>query len=648
MNRDEQTEPNDHLHTHDIVIIGGGLAGLRAAYEATSMGRKVAVITKVHPLRSHSVAAQGGINAALGNAARATDDHWESHAFDTVKGSDYLADQDAVDILTSEAPQAVIDMEHMGTVFSRTPEGKIAQRPFGGAGFPRTCYAADRTGHNLLHTLYEQVAAQKVDFFEEYFVTSLVVEMVGGIGNGGGGGTGREGSRDRGDDASGGKGGGGAHGAGDGHEGAQSEGGGGGGAHGGNVVEGKEGEGGFVTPTPRCIGCVALNIADGSFHGFAARAVLLATGGYGRIFARSTNAIINNGDGAALVFKEGLPLEDMEFVQFHPTTLYGTSILMSEGARGEGGLLYNKAGERFMKDYAPKAMELAPRDIVARAIQSEVDAGRGFENEYVHLDLTHLGAERIMERLPGIRQIAMDFAGVDPIEKPIPVQPGQHYSMGGIACSNQGRTPMKGLYAAGEAACVSVHGANRLGGNSLLEAVVFGKRVGKTMALDVAELRPPTLEGVTRKVVMERDRINAFLDREGGEHVFEIRDELKRIMFHHFGVFRNKQSMTEGLHQLRMLMERARNVSINNKDPTFNHALVHALELEFMMLIAESVALGALERRESRGSHFRPDFPTRDDDRFLRHTMAYLRDGRTVLEYAPVTQGRFEVKERVY
>lgn len=578
MNRDERTEPNDHLHTHDIVIVGGGLAGLRAAYEAASMGRSVAVITKVHPLRSHSVAAQGGINAALGNAAGATEDHWESHAFDTVKGSDYLADQDAVDILTSEASQAVIDMEHMGTVFSRTPEGKIAQRPFGGAGFPRTCYAADRTGHNLLHTLYEQVVAREVDFFEEYFVTSLVVD----------------------------------------------------------------------TSAHTCTGCVALNIADGSFHGFAARAVLLATGGYGRIFARSTNAIINNGDGAALVFKEGLPLKDMEFVQFHPTTLYGTSILMSEGARGEGGLLYNNAGERFMEDYAPKTMELAPRDIVARAIQSEVDAGRGFENEYVHLDLTHLGAERIMERLPGIRQIAMDFAGVDPIGKPIPVQPGQHYSMGGIACSNEGRTPMTGLYSAGEAACVSVHGANRLGGNSLLEAVVFGKRVGKTMADDMADLRPPRLEGVTRKVVMERDRINAFLDREGGEHVYEIRDELKRIMFRHFGVFRNKGSMNEGLHQLRKLMERARNVSIHNKDPTFNHALVHALELEFMMLIAESVALGALKRQESRGSHFRPDFPTRDDDRFLRHTMAYYRDGRTVLEYAPVTQGRFEVKERVY
>ena len=301
-------------------------------------------------------------------------------------------------------------------------------------------------------------------------------------------------------------------------------------------------------------------------------------------------------------------------------------------------------------------MELAPRDIVARAIQSEVDAGRGFENEYVHLDLTGLGADRIMERLPGIRQIAMDFAGVDPIEKPIPVQPGQHYSMGGIACSNEGRTPMAGLYAAGEAACVSVHGANRLGGNSLLEAVVFGKVVGKAIAGDVGDRWKSVMpddagssdEEVVRKVVLERDRINDLLDRKDGEHIYAIRDELKSIMFEHFGVFRNETAMKEGLDKLRFLMMRARGISINNTSMIYNHALVHALELEYMMAIAESVALGALERKESRGSHFRPDYPTRDDERFLGHTMAYLRDGETQLEYAPVTLGRFEVKERVY
>jgi len=575
-NDNNKSESTDNLHNYEVAIIGGGLAGLRAAYEASVLGRDVVVISKVHSLRSHSVAAQGGINAALGNAPEGHDDKWESHAFDTVKGSDYLADQDAVDILTREAPQAVIDLEHMGTVFSRTDEGKIAPRPFGGAGFPRTCYAEDRTGHNLLHTLYEQVVAQGVTFLEEFFVTSLVVD------------------RDR------------------------------------------------------CIGCVAINIADGTFHGISAKAVLLATGGYGRIFARSTNAIINNGDGAALAYKEGLPLEDMEFIQFHPTTLYGTSILISEGARGEGGLLFNNKGERFMKEYAPKAMELAPRDIVARGIQSEVDAGRGFENEFVHLDLTHLGEDKIKERLPGIRQIAMDFVDIDPIEKPIPIQPGQHYSMGGISCSNEGRTSLSGLYAAGEAACISCHGANRLGGNSLLEAIVFGKMVGKTMAEDVDSVSDPAQEPVVQKVVTERDRINDFLDREGGEHVYRIRDELRRSMFDHFGVFRNEEAMQEGLDNYQMLKERARTGSINNKGMLFNHALIHALELEFMIMIAEPIAMGALQRRESRGSHFRPDYPKRNDDEFLRHTMAYLRNGETELEYAPVTLGRFEVKERVY
>jgi len=366
----------DHeLHEHDVVIIGAGLAGLRAAVEATRAGKDVAIISKVHPLRSHSVAAQGGINAALGNAPGAGDDRWEDHAFDTVKGSDYLADQDAVDILTSRAPEAVYEMEHMGAVFSRFEDGRIAQRPFGGAGFPRTCYAADRTGHNLLHTLFEQALGTRGTFYDEYFVTSLVVE------------------------------------------------------------------------DGRCVGCVAMEIATGDLHGFSAGAVLLATGGYGRIFNRSTNALINNGDGAALALRAGAPLKDMEFIQFHPTTLLGTNILITEGARGEGGQLFNREGERFMGKYAPKAMDLAPRDIVARSIQTEIDEGRGFEGGYVHLDLTHLGAERIKERLPGIRQIAMDFAGVDPIEAPMPVQPGQHYSMGGVSVDNECATSVPGLFA---------------------------------------------------------------------------------------------------------------------------------------------------------------------------------------------------------
>ncbi|UCF09284.1 MAG: FAD-binding protein [Thermoplasmata archaeon] len=564
------------MHTHDVIIIGGGLTGLRAALEVFGKGLDVAVISKVHPLRSHSVAAQGGINAALGNAVGATQDTWENHAFDTVKGSDYLADQDAVDVLCREAPRAVMELEHMGTVFSRMENGRIAQRPFGGAGFPRTCYAADRTGHNLLHTLYEQATSRDITYHEEFFVTSLVVK------NG------------------------------------------------------------------RCVGATAFDIAQGTFHGFASKATLLATGGYGRIYSRSTNALINTGDGTTLAYKAGVPLKDMEFVQFHPTTLYGSNILITEGARGEGGRLFNSKGERFMKHYAPKAVDLAPRDIVARAIQKEVDEGRGFENEYVHLDLTHLGADKINELLPGIRKIAMDFAGVDPIEAPIPVQPGQHYSMGGVASSWDCSTPMPGLFAAGECSCPSVHGANRLGGNSLLETVVFGKIAGESMARIVQEEKKFSTESVKGMMEGEEKRIQGLLSRHEGEHMPRIRDEMKKTMFSHFGIFREEKTMKEGLEKIRSLKARFANVYISNKGNVFNQSLVNLLELEGMLLIAETVALGALLRRESRGSHARTDFPLRDDGHFLRHTMAYNRAGTVEIEYRPVNLGRFEVKERVY
>jgi succinate dehydrogenase / fumarate reductase flavoprotein subunit len=398
----------------------------------------------------------------------------------------------------------------------------------------------------------------------------------------------------------------------------------------------------------RCVGCVAIDIATGELHGFAARAVLLATGGYGRLFARSTNAVINTGDGAALAYSAGVALEDMEFVQFHPTTLFGTNILISEGARGEGGVLVNARGERFMRDYAVKAMELAPRDIVARAIQTEIDAGRGYDGGYVLLDLTQLGPDKIKERLPGIRQIAIDFAGLDPIDKQIPVQPGQHYSMGGVATSNDGATSIPGLYAAGECACVSVHGANRLGGNSLLETLVFGRRAGQAMAQNAERTQPSGSDRLEAKVRVEKERIDRLLGRSGGTRAAPVRQELQATMFRDFGVFREEQQMRSGLDRLTQLREESGRVSLSSREPKFNFGLVAALELEAMTLIAEPVALGALVREESRGSHARTDFPKRDDSRFLQHTIARHVDGKTALERKPVTVTRFPVKERTY
>lgn len=567
------------LHEHDVVIIGGGLAGLRAAVELGNSDLNIAVVSKVMPLRSHSVAAQGGINASLGNVLgeNGKSDSWQSHAFDTIKGSDYLADQNAVEFMCREAPNAVIELEHMGTVFSRLENGKIAQRPFGGAMFPRTCYAADRTGHNLLNTLFEQVLKLGVKIYFEYFVTSLVVD------------------RDR------------------------------------------------------CIGCTAIELLTGNIHGFASKAVLISTGGFGRIFSRSTNALINTGDGAFLAFKAGVPLKDMEFVQFHPTTLYGTNILITEGARGEGGKLFNSKGERFMEKYAPNSVDLAPRDVVARSIMEEVSAGMGFPGGYVHLDLTHLGEEKIKERLPGIRQIAMDFANIDPVKEPIPVQPGQHYSMGGIDVDFNCRTIIKGLYAAGECSCISVHGANRLGGNSLLETVVFGKAASKSILEDIGVPFPdPDLEKVEESVVVERRRINNIISKEEGENFFYILEDLKKTMFDHFGVFRDADTMDRGLKKIRELKKRFLNAFFNNKSRIFNQALIRYLELEGMLTLAEAVGLSAIKRRESRGSHTRLDYPSRDDKRFLKHTIVKTVDGKLEVEYSPVLLGLFEPRERVY
>ena len=555
---------------HDVLIIGAGLSGLRAAIEIVDT-HDVAVVTKVHSLRSHSVAAQGGINAAM-----SAEDSWESHAFDTVKGSDYLADQDVVEVLTKNAPSVVIENELWGTAFSRTANGKIAQRPFGGAAYPRTCYAADRTGHNLLHTTFEQAMRKGVKFYDEWFVTSL------------------------------------------------------------------------VRTEDRIVGVTALEIATGKVLGIVAKAVILATGGFGRVYGRSTNALINTGDGCGLALRAGVPLKDMEFIQFHPTGLKGSNILITEGARGEGGYLLNSKGERFMKEYAPEKMELAPRDIVARAIQTEINEGRGFEGGYVLLDLTHLGAARIKERLPGIREISIDFAGVDPIEEPIPVVPTQHYSMGGIDCDKNGTTPLKGLFAVGETACMSVHGANRLGGNSLLETLVFGRIVGKNASEYAAIAKDPDTEVVDNATFAMREKIQAILMNESGELGAELRELMGTTMDDDVGVFRDPKRMKGALKVIRMIQERFENVSIPRSDDRFNYALVRTLELENMLQLACAITAGAIWREESRGAHWRIDHPKRDDDRFLRHTLITLIDGEMKISTKDVNLGQFEVKERTY
>jgi succinate dehydrogenase / fumarate reductase, flavoprotein subunit len=566
------------VHEYDVVIIGGGLTGLRAALQVTRAGQSCAIVSKVHPLRSHSVAAQGGMNASLGNVPgpEGTQDSWERHAYDTVKGSDFLADQEAVALMCREAPAAVFELEHMGTVWSRLEDGRIAQRPFGGAGFPRTCYATDRTGHNMLHTLFEQITAAEIPVFGEFFVTSL------------------------------------------------------------------------VTDAGRCIGCTAIELVTGTVHGFAAKAVLMATGGFGRIFSRSTNALINTGDGAALAIRAGARLKDMEFVQFHPTTLAGTSILISEAARGEGGILLNNTGERFMARYAPQSLDLAPRDVVARAIEQEIRAGRGFEGGCVHLDIRHLGRERILERLPGIRQIAIDFAGVDPLTEPIPIQPGQHYSMGGIDVGVDGTSSCPGLYAAGECACVSVHGANRLGGNSLLETVVFGRLVADAIVRKVPSLPRPDPAPVMAAVQETDAKINDILGRTGGDSLFPLFESFREMMFTRFGIFREASAMERGLREILEIQQRLGSVSLSDKNRAVNQALIRYLELEAMVPIAEAVARGAIERNESRGSHTRTDFPVRDDLHYLHHTIAAMENGRITLASAPVSLGMFTPGERVY
>ncbi len=571
---------------HDAIVIGGGLAGLRAAIELNRHNIKVAVISKVHPIRSHSVAAQGGINAPLGNHPRGAYDTWEKHAFDTVKGSDYLADQDAVIRMTKEAAGRIYEMEHWGCPFSRTTEGKIAQRPFGGAGFPRTCYAADKTGHALLHTLYQQTirfkqAAERneITIYEEWLVTDLVIED--GV----------------------------------------------------------------------CVGVIALDIVSGRLEAFQAGAVIFATGGAGRIYGNSTNALINTGMGMAVPYWAGVPLKDMEFIQFHPTTLLGKNILITEGCRGEGGFLLNNKGERFLAKYSDsqKDMEVAPRDIIARNITREIIAGGGFNNSYVHLDLRHLGEEKIIQRLPGIRDICMEFVGVDPVTTPIPIQPGQHYTMGGIDCNTECETVVKGFYAAGEAACVSVHGANRLGGNSLLDTIVFGAVAGANAARYMQGSSGKEGEGALNDALKQAEqRIDELCKSEGQEMPADIKASLNKVMDNKVGIFREAPQLREAFNEVKNLQERYKQIKLSYTGKRTNLSLVWALELKGDLDVAAAVIAGALAREESRGSHFRTDFPKRDDGGWLKHTQAYFSTDGVRLDYKPVNIGPFEPKERKY
>ena len=545
---------------------------MRAAIEAFDVGADVAVISKIHPVRSHSGAAEGGINAALGNAS---EDDPVKHAYDTVKGSDYLGDQDAIEILCNEAPGDVYQLEHWGAVFSRTEDGRIAQRPFGAAGEPRTAYAADITGHVLIHVCYEQVMKRDLRVYEEFFGWKLVVD----------------------DD--------------------------------------------------RCQGVIAWDLLNGGLKTIGAKTVILATGGAGRLYAGTTNAYACTGDGMAMALRVGVPLKDMEMMQFHPTTLAPSGVLITEGCRGEGAYLLNGDNDRFLKNYAPNAMELASRDVISRAEQVEIDEGRGVDGN-VLLDLRHLGAEKILERLHGTRELSMVFAGVDPIHDPIPVRPGAHYHMGGVDTDHEdGQTELEGLYAAGECACVSVHGANRLGGNALMETITYGRRAGAAAAdwalTHTTVAVPPGIEADAQR------ELKTLLDRRKGERPWQIRDELAKTMHENFGVFRREKQMKEQERIVEYLRERYENVVVDDKGDVFNNDLTQALELGFLLELASCMVVAGIERKESRGAHARPyDYPERDDENFLRHTMVRWVADRPVLDWKPVTITKWQPEERRY
>lgn len=582
------------IHKYDTVIVGAGGAGMRAAIESTKRSR-TAVLTKLYPTRSHTGAAQGGMAAALANVE---EDNWEWHTFDTVKGGDYLVDQDAAEILAKEAIDSVLDLEKMGLPFNRTPNGTIDQRRFGGhsrnhgeAPVRRSCYAADRTGHMILQTLYQNCVKEGVEFFNEFYVLDQLITEVDGV--------------------------------------------------------------------KKSAGVVAYELATGEIHVFQAKAVIYASGGCGKFFKVTSNAHTLTGDGQAAVYRRGLPLEDMEFFQFHPTGIWRMGILLTEGARGEGGILRNKDGERFMEKYAPVMKDLASRDVVSRSIYTEIREGRGCgpEGDHVYLDLTHLPPEQLDAKLPDITEFARTYLGIEPYTDPIPIQPTAHYAMGGIPTNVEGEvlsdntTVVPGLYAAGEVACVSVHGANRLGTNSLLDINVFGKRAGIAAAeysqkADFVELP----ENPAELVVSQVERLRAST---GTERVAVLRRELQETMDANVMVFRTEQTIKTAVEKIAELRERYKNVSIQDKGKRFNTDLLEAVELGNLLDLAEVMAVSALARKESRGGHYREDYPNRDDVNFMRHTMAYREVGddgsETVrLDYKPVVQTRYQPMERKY
>ena len=574
------------VHEHDVVIVGAGIAGLYAALES-SRSVDTAVLSKVYPTRSHSISAQGGTAASVGNME---EDSWEWHLYDTVRGSDYLGDQDAQEILVREAVEVAFELEHLGCPFSRIEGGKLAQRAFGGhysnfgkGPVRRACYAADRTGHAILHTLYEQGIKTGVRFYSEFFVLSLLVEN--------------------------------------------------------NV----------------CTGVVAWDVKNGGLHVFHGKTVMFATGGYARAWIVNTNALSNTGDGMALVLQAGLPLEDMEFVQFHPTGLYPSGVLVTEGARGEGGYLINNEGKRFMEKYAPAKMELSPRDVVSRSIQTEIDEGRGIDGKcYVHLDLRHLGRAAIMEKLPQIHELILKFAGIDAVTGMVPIQPTAHYAMGGIPTNVNGQvirdaknTPVTGFYAAGECACVSVHGANRLGCNSTMDCAVYGRRTGRSM---VRYIQGGGEKANLPKDALERGKakIEGFLSRQGKESPAAIRDELQQTMMVNCGVFREEKILKKQLEIIKSLEERFKKVEVGYKGNRFNTELLDVIELGNMLDFAETIVVGGLARTESRGAHSRKDFPKRDDVNWLKHTLAWKTDSGVRLDYKPVVITKYKPEERKF